>query len=894
MNGFSHTIVSRKFQLRFQMKTLPNEFSSLEKLCKLDLSFNRLTEVPRSLCQPKPLECLNIRHNQLNDLPSEMYALTSLRRAHAFSGLESTGLWVDGNPLRRLAGSVWQCSTTRPLWRYLRQRQLRQESRIQPIRIFVLGQSNSGKSTFIRRIVKHCHTVYKQTNLADSFRHDKAENVFSLPGDPIAFPLPFHFSRCRTPSGLDILLIDVTTPPYPEVYQVLQCQLFDKDSLFVITFDVSQLVSSWTRTTKEEINLDDIIGKWLRVVFTYAPSAVVKLVATHVDCVSSSCGDATCLGESTSLGDIRQRFSAWYTEEIEPPVLQPNITELEENLPKLKKSQKHKPSHILIKLIHTHVAECIEKMEEKLKVPSDERKIHCALRILPEISLFALEPEEKGIIYERRNNVMHKTAEQELNGRTTAETAILDEFELRFLSSLFAHRCYEVPVCWEVAMSQLKMNYSYAPLVIIDVSPENNDTMKHCEEYVGLTPSFFNHLGVTDISGFLSHYHSTGDILRLNHQPEMPHYVTLEPTRFLSMIVRILCPDFLLLTCETEQTSEIEKKNRYLRLVSGVTEPEVSLYLQQFLQYRRVNYSMIRALLPAFSPKVKAVPTSDFTNVRKYTLGVVGSKKSPPSRLKKIRETSKPITKDARKHVTKRKVRQPESSTRSSWTSGLTRALVILFANLLEVGFLSFKTLTPLDSYESSLPSLYLPPARNCKLEFKLNSQVLVATGSGVRAEHVVTMWFPLLRPWGIFRRLCSRMGNLLSGSIHSISFTVPEYYSGSPERPNFVPMKYEIKGEFEVTHPSFTLRLQQCDCITAQNEKFYGIRLMASCSSETLLFQAPYGCENRTDLQAVAKEDNSVGDLDFCPFLWFNKVCTTMTFKSEGLIYFWDKQARD
>ncbi|TPP60465.1 hypothetical protein FGIG_11121, partial [Fasciola gigantica] len=103
-----------------QISFIPDELHELLELYSLDVSKNQLTELPASLCQLKHLMDLNCSRNLINTLPSRLYRLKQIEQAHIMDGLNRRGLWIVGNPLQSIPKAIWQSTSTKRLWNFLR------------------------------------------------------------------------------------------------------------------------------------------------------------------------------------------------------------------------------------------------------------------------------------------------------------------------------------------------------------------------------------------------------------------------------------------------------------------------------------------------------------------------------------------------------------------------------------------------------------------------------------------------------------------------------------------------------------------------------------------------------------------------------------------------------
>ena len=88
-----------------QITELPAEIGELTNLTKLDLRQNQISELPTSIAQLTNLTKLNLKQNQISELPAEIAQLTNL-----------TGLFLNGNQLRELPAEIAQLTNLTGLY----------------------------------------------------------------------------------------------------------------------------------------------------------------------------------------------------------------------------------------------------------------------------------------------------------------------------------------------------------------------------------------------------------------------------------------------------------------------------------------------------------------------------------------------------------------------------------------------------------------------------------------------------------------------------------------------------------------------------------------------------------------------------------------------------------
>ena len=240
--------------------SLPADMGDLKKLKTLILDKNQLQSLPDSIADLDELETLDLTNNRLRQLPTCMYRMKKIVSAHTFCKLHRYGLWLHKNPLVVPPPQVWQTEDVKMIYDYLRKYEIRQTKNLQRLKIVVLGAKQSGKTSLVRSMVNHYSSL--TTAMVDST------------------PL-IEFTKWKTENYVDVVFLDLGAD---DVYQQIVHIYMHYRALYLIIYDHSTYISE---------KFEDVIGYWLRMIFAYAPGAVVKLVGTHSDGIEETAASMT-------------------------------------------------------------------------------------------------------------------------------------------------------------------------------------------------------------------------------------------------------------------------------------------------------------------------------------------------------------------------------------------------------------------------------------------------------------------------------------------------------------------------------------------------------------------------------------------------------------------------
>lgn len=231
-----------------RLKQLPADIGRLTKLRTCILDHNYISSLPESLTNLTLLETLDLTGNAIESLPLEFHRM-ALKTAHGYRNYHKYGLWLHGNPLRVPPESVWQKEDPQNIYTYLRKLQIRNTQDLQVLKLIILGDTQSGKSSLVKTMMMEKSFLTTQ--------QDATQIV--------------EYTLWMTDNLVKFNVIEFGGH---ESYKSLHQMFMDPKALYLIVYDHSTL---------SDDNFHTYIGQWLDLIILYAPKAVVKLVGTKCD-----------------------------------------------------------------------------------------------------------------------------------------------------------------------------------------------------------------------------------------------------------------------------------------------------------------------------------------------------------------------------------------------------------------------------------------------------------------------------------------------------------------------------------------------------------------------------------------------------------------------------------
>lgn len=122
-----------------RIRELPTWIGQLRRLREIGLSANLLRDLPAEMGELQRLEVLYLLDNELERLPSSLLQLPQLQQ-----------LWLDGNPRLEIPHSLLQTRRAREILRYYVE--ARTGRPLSEVKLLLVGRGKSGKTTLVKRL----------------------------------------------------------------------------------------------------------------------------------------------------------------------------------------------------------------------------------------------------------------------------------------------------------------------------------------------------------------------------------------------------------------------------------------------------------------------------------------------------------------------------------------------------------------------------------------------------------------------------------------------------------------------------------------------------------------------------------------------------------------------
>lgn len=129
-------------------------FRDTKQLLKLTLDKNELAHLSNehSLFALDQLVYLDLSYNKLTQIPTSIVGLKSLRIAHSYSKMDKIGLWIIGNPLRIPGKDVWQTVSIDKIYDYLSNYEQRNLDHVFYANVFVMTATDDALATKVNLV----------------------------------------------------------------------------------------------------------------------------------------------------------------------------------------------------------------------------------------------------------------------------------------------------------------------------------------------------------------------------------------------------------------------------------------------------------------------------------------------------------------------------------------------------------------------------------------------------------------------------------------------------------------------------------------------------------------------------------------------------------------------
>ena len=247
-----------------QLSTLP-DLANLAHLSALNASNNSITALPTSIGKMSALKVLDVSVNKITIIPPELHSLSATLRDfnisynrlsslppsfHTMGALQLVS--IKGNPIKSIPRAI-RNGDGAVLMSYLKDLYAG-TTQWHALRVMIVGQGNVGKTSLVRSL----H--------AKKGKPPKSRKVRNVATDGIDIS-QFKMKSPGEESSLEVCLWDFAGQ---EVYYNTHQFFLSSRAVYLVVYDYSNFSSSR-------------VEYWLQSIITYAETAPVILVGTHID-----------------------------------------------------------------------------------------------------------------------------------------------------------------------------------------------------------------------------------------------------------------------------------------------------------------------------------------------------------------------------------------------------------------------------------------------------------------------------------------------------------------------------------------------------------------------------------------------------------------------------------
>ncbi|CAH8590282.1 unnamed protein product [Schistosoma rodhaini] len=894
---------------RNKISQLPDDINSLISLEELFLSENKLTSLPNTICQLKELRTLDVSYNQLSGLPGDLYLLKNIQTSHLYKGLNKSGLWLQGNPLTSIPQSVWKTIDTKHLWKYLEDQKLKKLSSTKPTKIFIIGDKFSGKSTLIKYLMKegsiNTSTQISLPSQLEHFSIDYKSMIQNIPNN-VELPLewsPILINHCSSPNGFKVIFYEITLPQLCDLdhshsslcnqhsgLELILPHLLDSNSFYILLFNTNLLIENFQQT------VNSICFHLLKLII-YAPGSIIKLVGTHCDQIDPY---KSFLQDSINANEIiDEQNHSLETNKSENPLITIKNNESDNNIRSTKSG--------VFNALQKHIINTIERLSkctESFNLPNlYKHEANNKITVLQNISFVNLSlPLSKHPITSSPKNKVHVANQPYLIDIINVDELWSEiEHRINYTCQTSNRDCF-IPKSWYSLIVYVRDKLKPYFMVKLDLRSEQNNedcsSSKIGNNQLTLDKTFFDEMKIDNIEDCLNYYHSIGQFLYFPKHKYLKDYLILHPTVFLTIINGIINPQII-----TSAYYDMSNSNKslylrwYLSAISGYSNESLKEYFSSWDHHKSIPYQLIRCLLPPFGYRTcKSIPSNkphqqiiqqrrllpskqnhhldvpSHHQVSRFAMRSSVKSKSPINLSKQV-ETEKDYF-----NLSVSSVSEPKLSLNS----------VLLLTDLLEAGFKIHNLILVnehLKNVQLNNPKPYIIYpcifSDNNSMEFLYSNTtncIDLTTQYKIKENECIReIWFPLGRPMGYFNRLSVSLCKVICDQTKYIEFcgSIPD-------------LKYTEKfilNDSMVKHNTFIVAYDHIKIILEEVTVNGSLFSLSECD-------ILYGirCIQQTKQKSIPNDNVQPNDIAFNPFQWFTETCNKLNNEAQGIVWFWSK----
>jgi internalin A len=156
-----------------QVTEIPEAIAKLTNLTQLDLSYNQITEIPEAIAKLTNLTQLDLRNNKITEIPEAIAKLTNLTELNlsfnqiteipkAIAKLTNlTTFNLDYDSITNIPLEILNSRNAKEILNYLRQISISETRPLHEAKLLLIGQGSVGKTSLIERLIRNQYNNYQ-------------------------------------------------------------------------------------------------------------------------------------------------------------------------------------------------------------------------------------------------------------------------------------------------------------------------------------------------------------------------------------------------------------------------------------------------------------------------------------------------------------------------------------------------------------------------------------------------------------------------------------------------------------------------------------------------------------------------------------------------------------